>query len=52
MMISDRYIDDIINDGQPPKDDKSDDVNKIVETLALKIDNKIDAAINFCAERS
>ena len=50
-MISDRYIDDIINDGQKVDDKKSGDLDKIAETLALKIDNKIDAALKKFEEK-
>lgn len=50
-MISDRYIDDIINDGQQIDDKKSADLDKIAETLALKIDNKLDAAIKKLDEK-
>lgn len=46
-LISDRYIDDIINDGQEPTPapGTNPDIKQLSDALALKIDNKLDSAL-------
>lgn len=51
-MISDRYIDEMIADGETkPAEINDESIQKITDTLALKIDNKIESAIKKIDEK-